>query len=159
MPYARNLERLGIGLDIRLVDSSQYQARLDAFDFDMVSVSFARSLSPGNEQRDYWTTQAADTPGSRNLIGIRNPAIDALVAGVIAAPDREGLIAATRALDRVLLWGHYVVPLYHNRSFRAAWWDMFGRPERSPPYSLGFIDNWWVEPARAGAVAAARGGR
>jgi len=157
MPYARNLERLGVGLDIRLVDPSQYQARLDAFDFDMVNVSFAQSLSPGNEQRDFWTIQAADTPGGRNLSGIRSPAIDALVDAVIAAPDRDGLIAASRALDRVLLWGHYVVPLYHNRSFRVAWWDMFGRPDTSPPYALGFVDTWWVDPAKAGAVAAARG--
>jgi microcin C transport system substrate-binding protein len=157
MPYARNLERLGVGLDLRLVDPSQYQARLDAFDFDMVNTSFGQSLSPGNEQRDFWTTEAADTRGSRNIMGIRNVAIDALVGEVIAASDRERLITATRALDRVLLWGHYVVPLYHNRSFRVAWWDMFGRPEKSPPFALGFMDTWWVDPEKAGAVRAARG--
>ena len=157
MPYARNLERLGVGLDIRLVDPSQYQARLDAFDFDMVNTSFGQSLSPGNEQRDFWTTAAADTRGSRNIMGIRNVAIDALVGEVIAASDRESLVTATRALDRVLLWGHYVVPLYHNRSFRVAWWDMFGRPAKSPPFALGFIDTWWVDPAKARAVRAARG--
>lgn len=148
LPFRRNLKRLGIEMRVRTVDPAQYQKRLDEFDFDMVVATFGQSLSPGNEQRDYWTRAAADTPGSRNLAGVRDPVVDALVERIIHAPDRESLVTATRALDRVLLWGHYVIPHWHLRSFRVAYWDQFGRPAVTPKYGLGF-DTWWVDPERA----------
>ncbi len=147
LPFARQLERLGIKLNVRVVDTAQYRQRLDEFDFDMVTTVFGQSLSPGNEQRDFWSSRAADVPGSRNLAGINDPVIDELVELGIQAPDRESLVARTRALDRVLLWGHYVIPHWHIRHFRVAFWDKFGRPETSPRYALGF-DTWWVEPER-----------
>jgi microcin C transport system substrate-binding protein len=144
-PFARNLEKLGAKPTIRIVDASQYQSRMDNFEFDVVVGSWGQSLSPGNEQRDFWGSQAADTPGSRNLIGIKDPAIDSLVDAIIYAKDREALVTATHALDRVLLWNHYVIPNFHITYFRVAYWDKFGRPEINPPYALAF-DTWWVNP-------------
>src|SRR5690606_23046947 len=110
LPYIQNLKRLGIVARVRTVDASQYQNRTDNFEFDIVVGSWQQSLSPGNEQRDYWGSAAADRPGSRNLVGIKNPAIDQLIDRIIYARDRDELIAASKALDRVLLWNHYVVP-------------------------------------------------
>jgi microcin C transport system substrate-binding protein len=153
LPFAKNLERLGIEARVRTVDAAQYQKRVEDFDFDMVVDVFGQSLSPGNEQRDFWSSTAAGEPGSRNTIGVKDPAVDALVDLVIAAPDRESLIHRTRALDRVLLWGHYVIPHWHIRSFRVAYWDKFGRPEVAPKYALGF-DAWWVDTAREAALKA-----
>ena len=132
LPYARNLERLGITVRVRTVDTAQYQNRLDAFDFDMVVAGFGQSLSPGNEQLDYWGSEKASQQGSRNIIGIQDPAIDKLIEMVISAPDRDALITRTRALDRVLLWNHFVVPNWHSRSYRVAYWNKFDRPARSP---------------------------
>jgi microcin C transport system substrate-binding protein len=129
------------------VDTSQYEKRIEDFDFDMVVAGFGQSLSPGNEQRDYWSSQAAETPGSRNIIGIRDPVVDELIEEVIAAPDRESLVARSRALDRVLLWGHYLVPHWHIRTFRLAYWNMFSRPKVTPKYALGF-DFWWIDPKK-----------
>jgi microcin C transport system substrate-binding protein len=126
---------------------------VEEFDFDMIVDVFGQSLSPGNEQRDFWGSTAAAEPGSRNTVGIRDPVVDALVDLVIAAPDRDSLIHRTRALDRVLLWGHYVIPHWHIRSFRVAYWDKFGRPGVIPRYALGF-DAWWVDPAREAALKA-----
>lgn len=146
-PFARNLERLGIAATVRTVDSSQYINRLRSFDFDMIVGSFAQSNSPGNEQRDFWGSAAANLEGSRNTIGIREPAIDALIDLVIRAPDRAELIAATRALDRVLLWHHFVIPQWHVASFRVAYWDRFGRPERFSGNGIGLMA-WWVDPAK-----------
>ena len=145
-PFIKNLEKLGISAKIRLVDSAQYQKRLEEFDFDMIVTSIGQSPSPGNEQSDYWTTVAADTPGSRNYAGIKDPVVDSLVATLIAAPDRDSLITATRALDRVLLSGYYVIPHWHIRSFRVAYWNKLRRPAIAPTYSLGF-DAWWVDRA------------
>jgi microcin C transport system substrate-binding protein len=146
----RNLKRLGIEVNVRTVDSSQYQNRLENFDFDMIVATIGQSLSPGNEQRDWWHSSGADSPGSRNLAGIKDPIVDVLVEQVIAAPDRDTLVAATRALDRVLLWGHYVIPQWHLQSYRVAYWDKFGRPARSPKYGLGVTDTWWVRPQVGG---------
>jgi microcin C transport system substrate-binding protein len=157
LPFAKNLERLGIDARVRTVDTAQYQYRVDHFDFDMTVWLWSQSLSPGNEQRDDWTSEKAGVPGSRNLAGIRDPVVDALVDALIAAPDRPSLVARTRALDRVLLWGHYVIPHWHNRTFRVAYWDLFARPRLPPPYALG-LETWWVDPARATAVRAARMG-
>jgi len=156
LPFQRNLERLGVTMRVRPVDSAQYQKRLDDFDFGMVVLTLPQSLSPGNEQRNYWTSAAATTPGSRNYAGVRDPVVDALVEKVISAPDRERLIERTRALDRVLLWGHYVIPQWHIRSFRVAYWDRFGRPEQSPKYAFGF-DTWWLDADKAAAIDAHRG--
>ena len=150
-PYVSNLEKLGVSASIRTVDTAQYQNRLDEFDFDVVVSTFSQSLSPGNEQRDFWGSYNADVNGSRNLIGVNDPVVDQLIDKVIATPDREHLIAATRALDRVLLWSHYVVPQWHIRSYRVAYWNRFGRPEITPKYSLGF-NTWWIDPARDEAM-------
>jgi len=158
LPFRANLERLGIEVRVRTVDSAQYQQRLDQFDFDMVVGSFGQSLSPGNEQRDFWGSASAGIPGSRNIIGIEDPVVDALIEKIIAAPDREALIHRTRALDRVLLWGHYVIPNWHIRAFRVAYWDKFGRPPVTPKYALGF-DTWWVDPEKAAIIDEVRGRR
>ena len=151
LPFRKNLERLGMSVRVRTVDTSQYQKRTDEKDFDMIVSSFGQSLSPGNEQRDFWGSVAADRPGSRNVIGIKNPAVDKLIELVISAPDRKSLITRTRALDRVLSWGHYVIPQWHIRTFRVAYWDKFGRPETTPRYGLGF-DGWWVDARKQAAL-------
>ena len=143
LPFKKNLEKLGIEANIRTVDSSQYQQRLETFDFDMVVSTFRQSLSPGNEQRDFWGSNAADTNGSRNIIGIKNIAIDKLIERVISAKDRNDLIVATRALDRVLLWNYYVIPQWHISSYRVLNWDIFGKPKVKPKYSLG-ANTWWI---------------
>lgn len=143
LPFVQNLERLGVRARVRTVDAAQYEYRLKHFDFDMTVAVFPQSLSPGNEQNDYWSREAARTPGSRNLAGVSDPVVDELIALLIAAPDRAALVARTRALDRVLLWGHYVIPHWHIAAFRVAYWDRFGRPAVSPRYDLGF-DSWWV---------------
>ncbi|KGK42359.1 hypothetical protein LH51_08025, partial [Nitrincola sp. A-D6] len=144
-PFTRNLERMGIQANIRVVDISQYINRLREYDFDMVVGSFAQSNSPGNEQREYWHSSSADRPGSRNLIGIRNPAIDYLVDQLIQAPDREQLVYRARALDRALQWNHYVIPHYHTNAYRIAYWDKFGIPDIRPNHAIGF-DTWWIKP-------------
>jgi len=153
LPFVRNLERLGITARIRTVDTAQYQNRVDSFDFDITVTSWPESLSPGNEQIDYWTSARAKVPGSRNLAGINDPVVDRLVDLVIAAPDRQSLVDRTRALDRVLLWGHYVIPQWHITSFRVAYWDTFARPAIAPKYALGF-DTWWVDAAKEAALLA-----
>lgn len=144
-PFIRNLERLGIEADIRIVDVSQYINLIRQFDFDMIVYGFGQSSSPGNEQRDYWHSESADHPGSRNLIGIRNPAVDYLVDQLIAAPDREQLVLRARALDRVLQWNHYVIPHYHISAWRIAYWNTLAHPEVSPEYDIG-LDTWWAKP-------------
>jgi len=155
LPYVQSLERLGMTARVRTVDPAQYQTRIDTFDFDMTVDVIGQSLSPGNEQRDFWTCAKARENGSQNVAGICDPAIDELVEMVVNAPDREALVARTRALDRVLLWNHFVIPQWHNRTFRIAFWDKFGRPERNPRYGLG-LDTWWVDAARDRALADAR---
>lgn len=152
-PYAQSLGRLGIKVSIRLVDSSQYQRRLESFDFEMVIGTFAQSESPGNEQRNFWGTAAADRNGSRNLIGIKNPAIDAIIDEVIFAKSRPDLVAATRALDRVLLWNHYLVPQWHIPYSRVAYWDKFQRPKPGASQSVAFIESWWFDEAAAKRLA------
>ena len=148
-PVVKNMERLGIEASIRIVDPAQYQNRIEDFDYDIVVGSRGQSLSPGNEQRNYWTTAAADIRGSGNLAGLRDPVVDEVVDLVIQAPDRDALVAATRALDRLLLWGHYVIPNWHIRSFRVLYWDKFGRPEQPAKYDLGFPNTWWIDADKA----------
>ena len=151
LAFARNLERLGVEVEIRTVDSAQYQDRLAAYDFDMIIHYWGLSLSPGNEQAFYWSSASATAEGTRNYPGIRQPAVDSLIGAITAAPDRAGLIAAVRALDRVLLWGDYVVPLYHLTSDRVAHWNKFGYPPAPPLY--GFRpETWWHDAARAAAI-------
>ena len=146
VPFKNNLSRMGIEMEIRTVDSSQYVNRVDNYDFDMTSVVWRQSLSPGNEQRDFWSSEAADRPGTRNLAGIKDPIVDYLIDEVITAPERRSLVAACRALDRVLLWGYYCIPNWHIRTYRIAYWNKFSRPEVKPKYALGFTDTWWVDP-------------
>jgi len=148
--YKPSLERLGVTVNVRTVDSVQYENRMRSWDFDMTTASWPQSLSPGNEQRDYWSTRAADTPGSRNYIGIKNPAVDALIDRIIFAKDRAELVAATRAMDRVLLWNHYVVPQFTHNMQRTARWDRFSRPETLPQYgAAAFPTIWWWDAEKA----------
>jgi microcin C transport system substrate-binding protein len=151
-PFLRNLERLGIEATMRTVDTAQYQNRMDAFDFDMAVTVWGQSLSPGNEQRDFWSCAAAETPGSRNLAGICDPVVDAMIERVIQAESREDLVAATRALDRVLLKGHYVIPHWYSPVTRVAYWDKLDRAAVDPRYGLD-LNAWWVDPAKAQQVA------
>jgi microcin C transport system substrate-binding protein len=144
LPFKRNLAELGIDLQIRRVDTSQYINRLRSRDFDMTSAIWPQSSSPGNEQREFWHSASADNPGSRNLMGLRDPAIDQLVEGLIRSDSRESLITHARALDRALLWGHYVVPNYYVDTWRVAYWQRFGRPAVTPLYDYGLM-SWWQE--------------
>jgi microcin C transport system substrate-binding protein len=153
LPFSQSLKRLGIDARVRTVDSAQYTQRVQTFDYDMVVGLFGESLSPGNEQRWFWGSAAADTPGSPNLVGIKSPAIDALIEEVIATPDRQQLIYRTRALDRVLLWNYYVIPHFHLGAYRVAYWNRFSRPKVIPEYGLGF-DTWWIDPDKDKALAA-----
>jgi microcin C transport system substrate-binding protein len=148
--YKPSLERLGVQVTVRRVDDAQYENRLRNWDFDIIIASWGQSLSPGNEQRGFWSTPAADVVGSRNLVGIKNPAIDALIERVIFAKNRDELVAATKALDRVLLWNHYVVPQWTYGKARTARWDRFGRPDPLPKYAVsGFPTVWWWDAAKA----------
>ena len=158
-PIQRAMERLGIKVEVRVVDTSQYINRIRNFDFDVIVGSWGQSLSPGNEQRDFWGSAAAVRPGSRNYIGIKDPAIDKLIDQIIFASSRGELVAATRALDRVLLWNHFVIPNWHINSYRIAYWNRFSRPAIKPKYGLGFSDTWWVDEAKDETLQAALKGR
>jgi microcin C transport system substrate-binding protein len=148
--YKPSLTRIGMSVNVRLVDTAQYENRLRQWDFDIVIANWFESLSPGNEQRGYWGSAAADQPGSRNLIGIKNPAVDAMINRVIYAKDRAELVAATHALDRVLLWNFYVVPQWTSAKVRTARWDRFGRPQTMPKYGLAaFPSIWWWDKDKA----------
>ena len=148
LPMIKNLERLGVKARVRTVDTAQYLRRLETFDFDVITFVFGQSLSPGNEQRGYWGGEAAGQNGSRNFIGIKDPVIDELVEKLIAAPDRKSLIAHTRALDRVLQWGHYVIPHWHLDYDRLVFWNKFQRPETTPLRGVQF-STWWVNTQSA----------
>ena len=148
--YKPYLERLGIAVNVRTVDSVQYQNRTRSFDFDIVTAGWPQSLSPGNEQRDFFGSDAADRPGSQNLPGIKNPAVDALINRIIYAKDRPEQVASCKALDRVLLWNCYVVPQFAAGFQRAARWDRFSRPEPLPKYGItGFPVLWWFDAEKA----------
>jgi microcin C transport system substrate-binding protein len=150
-PFAQNLKRLGIKMNYRTVDTSLFQRRVESFDFDMISSRIQQSQSPGNEQRDFFHSEVADVEGSRNRIGVREPVVDALIDKVIYAGDRTELVAATRALDRVLWDGNYVVPSWYIKYHRIAYWDKFGFPEILPLYyqATSYVQStWWSNDAQ-----------
>jgi microcin C transport system substrate-binding protein len=152
--YKPSLERLGIAVSVRTVDPTQYENRTRDWDFDVVTNSWGESQSPGNEQREFWSSKTAGIAGSRNIAGIKNPAIDKLIERVIYARDRDDLVAATKALDRVLLWNHYVVPQWTYTKVRTARWDRFGRPSELPRYGQsGFPFIWWYDADKAARIA------
>ena len=158
LPYADQLRRLGIDVSVRTVDPSQYQHRMDSFDFDMTVDVFGESDSPGNEQFDFWSCAARDAIGSSNAMGICDPAVDALIRKIVTAQDKPQLVAATRALDRVLLWSWYMVPNWHLDDVWLAYWDRFGQPGK--PVRTGFeFNSWWIDPARAAKIDAIRAHR
>jgi len=149
--YQATLKRLGIDATVRTVDTAQYENRLRGFDFDVIISGWPQSPSPGNEQRGFWGSEAADRPGSRNLAGIKNPAVDALIDRVIFAKTRQELVAATKALDRVLLWNHYVVPQWTYTKERTLRWNRFGKPDKMPEFGAAdFPAIWWWDAAKAG---------
>jgi len=151
--YKPSLERIGVSASIRVVDDAQYQNRLRSFDFDMIIDQWGESLSPGNEQREFWGSQAADMPGARNTIGIKNPAIDALIEKVIYAKNRAELVAATHALDRVLLWNFYLVPQFTYGFSRYARWDRFSHADPLPKYGRsGLPTLWWYDAEKAARI-------
>ncbi|SDT39985.1 extracellular solute-binding protein [Bradyrhizobium canariense] len=154
--YKPSLERLGITVSIRTIDDAQYENRLRNFDFDIVTDVWAQSLSPGNEQRDFFGSQSADSPGGKNTPGIKNPAVDALIDRIIFAKNRTELVAACKALDRVLLWNFYVVPQYGTDSWNFARWDRFSHAEPLPKYAIsGFPTVWWWDAEKAAKVGKA----
>ena len=148
LPYARNLKKIGIEAKVRTVDSAQYERRLENFSFDMTVVSLGQSLSPGNDQRDFWHSNSAKIKGSRYYAGVSNLTVDFLIEKIIAAKDRESLKNATKALDRVLLNEYYVIPHWHIQNFRISYWDKFGKPKINPKYDLG-LDTWWYDINKA----------
>ncbi len=152
LPFTDNLKRIGVTATVRLVDTAQYQQRMNTFDFDMTVALFAQSLSPGNEQRDIFGSRAADRPGSENILGIKDPVIDQLIEELITTPSRASLVAHVHALDRVLQWGYYLIPQYHLGAFWVAYWDKFRRPAISPKYGFD-LDTWWVDQAAAHTLA------
>ena len=143
------LREFGIDSSIRIVDSAQYASRLEDFDFDITTTVLAQSLSPGNEQRDFWASSSVDAPNSRNMSGIANPVVDALVNKIIFAKDRDELVATTHALDRVLLWNYYYIPQWHSPEEWVAWWDKFDFVDDQPTYSGVDFRSWWVKPETA----------
>ena len=151
LAFARNLERLGVAARVRTVDPAQYRSRRNAWDFDMLIHHWGTSLSPGNEQAFYWGTEAAGQEGARNYPGVRSPVVDALIDRMTRVRGRAAFVDAVRAMDRVLLRGHYFVPLYHRNEDYVAWWDRFGRPESTPLYGV-MAESWWEDPAKAAAL-------
>ncbi len=145
LPLKRNFKKLGIEVSIRTVqDDSQYQKRLEEFDFDMVVTNFGSVISPGNEQKNWWSSEAADQPGTQNIIGVKNPVIDEIIDKLISARDREELVLYTRVLDRILLFNYYLIPQFHIGHYRVAYWNKISRPEITSKYDLGF-DFWWFD--------------
>ncbi len=154
LPFTKNLRRLGIDARVRLVDPAQYEERMKRFDFEVTTLGWGQALSPGNEQRNMWSSAAAGTNGSRNYIGIKNKTIDALIELVISAPDRKALVARTRALDRVLIWSHFVIPQWHLNTDRIAYWNKFGRPGIETIQGENEY-NWWVDKTKKAALGSA----
>ena len=152
LPFKQNLERIGVDLAVRTVDTSQYRRRTDGYDFDMIIDLWGQSLSPGNEQRDFWGSESADRTGGRNTMGIKDAAIDQLIDLIISAPDRESLITRTRALDRVLQWHQFLIPQFRSGKELVAYWNRFSRPEKVAKYSPLAFDTWWLDEAKDKAL-------
>lgn len=150
--FQNNLRSIGIAVTLRTVDSPQYINRLRSRDYEMIYAGWGQSLSPGNEQRDYWGSESAKQQDTRNYAGIADPGIDALIGKIIFADDRETLVAATKALDRVLMANYFVVPTYALRKSRIARWDRFSHPEPLPEFSVGFPTIWWWDEAKAAKI-------
>jgi microcin C transport system substrate-binding protein len=155
-PFVRNLGRLGISANFRLVEPAQYQRRTQEFDFDVITLRWGSSLTPGVGLRNLYQSKSADMVGSNNFAGIKNPVVDALIEKVIAARSRTELQTAARALDRVLMWEQYVIPQWYSGHHHFAYWDKFGRPAKKPNYARGVWDLWWVDDKKAAALAAKR---
>ncbi len=153
LPYKEQLELLGISVTVRTVDSAQYEKAKETYDFDIIVNSYGQSLSPGNEQRYFWGSAEVAKNGSQNYSGIKDPAVDALIDKVIFAKDRQGLIAACRALDRALIWGYHMVPNWYIAYERVAYWNRFGKPEKTPDFDIGFPTIWWWDEAKAKKVS------
>ncbi len=148
-PFFRNLQRIGIEATERVVDPAQYQARTDGFDFDMTGLRFSLPETPGEELRQFFTSESARTNGSRNMAGIANPAVDALVEKIIAAPTRQEMSVAARALDRVLRVDVPWVPNWYKAAHNVAFWDLFGSPATKPRYGFPVETTWWWDAGRA----------
>ncbi len=151
LPYIRHLKRLGIDAVLRSVDTTQYKNRTDSYDYDMIVNIWGQSTSPGNEQRYFWGSAAADMPGAQNYAGIKNPVVDELIEKIIEAPDRKKLVAAVKALDRVLLWEYYVVPHWYVPSVRLVYWDKFGVPANTVMKGVQLM-SWWIDPEKEQAL-------
>lgn len=151
LPFAKNLKRLGIDARARTVDTAQYQERVSNYDYDMIVGSWGQSLSPGNEQRNFWGSASADRPGSRNFNGVKDPVIDELIELIIAAPDRKSLIARVQALDIVLQWSYLVIPHFHIPYDRLVYWNRFAMPDKIPEQGVEFM-SWWVDPTKDAAL-------
>jgi microcin C transport system substrate-binding protein len=156
LPFKKNLERIGIDVTVRTVDTAQYRRRLDEYDFDLTVRVMINAQSPGNEQREYWGSDSAQRPGSRNIPGVQDSAVDELIELIIEAPDREALVTRCRAFDRVLQWGHYHIPQWHMKAYPLVYWDRFGRPDTDPPKGLG-LNSWWFDPSKAARLNPANG--
>jgi len=148
-PYQQSLKSIGVDMQIRAVDSAEYTNRMRTRDFEMTYQSWSQSLSPGNEQYEYFGSKSANDPNTTNYGGIADPAVDKLIDTLVHAPDRDTLLAATKALDRVLLANYFVIPSYTLRNERIARWDRFSHPDTLPDYSIGFPDIWWYDEAKA----------
>ena len=155
-PYIRNLKRLGIKASIRIVDVANFKYRMDHYDFDVIVERYVQSLTPGIELQNYFGSAYADVPGSRNLSGIKDPAVDTLVSRVMTAESRPRLVASVRALDRVLMWNNYTVPQWYKGEHNVAYWNKFDRPGVKPKFSRGMVDTWWFNPKKAAMIAAGK---
>ncbi|MFN3624392.1 MAG: extracellular solute-binding protein [Hyphomicrobium sp.] len=147
LSFARDVERLGIKVNLRVVDSSQYQQRLTNYDYDMIQNTWTSSLSPGNEQLFRWSSQSRDVPGTYNFAGVANPAVDAMIQALLAAKTEENFVSAVRALDRVLLSGDYVIPLFYIPKQWLAYWVRLQHPEKTPLFGYN-ADSWWAADAK-----------
>ncbi|HYG91888.1 MAG TPA: extracellular solute-binding protein [Azospirillum sp.] len=155
-PFVVALKRVGIDAQIRVVDTAQYQVRTDEYDFDMVNIGLTFFAPPGPELRSYFSSKVVDVKGQGNFAGIREPVADALMDKIVTGTELPAIEATTRALDRVLLWGYHVIPLWYNDSDRLAYWDKFGYPQTMGKYSNGFPTTWWIDPAKASALQTRR---
>ncbi len=155
-PYIRNLERLGVKASIRIVDAANFKYRTDHFDFDVIVRRIVQPLTPGIEQRNFFGSANADLPGTFNVGGTKDPAVDALIENIIAARNRPTLVTAVRALDRVLMWNRYTVPQWYKGEHNIAYWNKFDHPKVKPRYARGVIDTWWFDAKKAAMIAAGK---